>query len=283
MATALAWVNGGNWRGRSIWLVAPALILLLTIFIYPVGSLLLRSLSEPAWGLQNFKAIAAQPVYLRALANTVVISGSVTLICLLGGYPLAYSIAQAGRRLRRLLIFAVLIPFWSSILVRTFAWMVLLQQRGLINRTMMGLGLTDAPIVMVHNRIGVLVGMVHILLPFMALPLYAVMVRIDKTYTQAAASLGASPLRNFWRVYLPLSAPGVINGTVLVFVMGLGYFITPALLGGPGDTMIAQLIEQQVADFGQWGIAGALAVVLMLGVGVTFALLFRTRALVADK
>jgi putative spermidine/putrescine transport system permease protein len=109
------------------------------------------------------------------------------------------------------------------------------------------------------------------------------MVRIDKTYTQAAASLGASPLRNFWRVYLPLSAPGVINGTVLVFVMGLGYFITPALLGGPGDTMIAQLIEQQVADFGQWGIAGALAVVLMLGVGVTFALLFRTRALVADK
>jgi putative spermidine/putrescine transport system permease protein len=136
---------------------------------------------------------------------------------------------------------------------------------------------------MVHNRIGVLVGMVHILLPFMVLPLYAVMVRIDKTYTQAAASLGASPLRNFWRVYLPLSAPGVINGTVLVFVMGLGYFITPALLGGPGDTMIAQLIEQQVADFGQWGIAGALAVVLMLGVGVTFALLFRTRALVADK
>jgi putative spermidine/putrescine transport system permease protein len=152
-----------------------------------------------------------------------------------------------------------------------------------INQFLRYLDVISEPLALVHNTFGTVVATVHILLPFMVLPLYAVMVRIDKTYTQAAASLGASPLRNFWRVYLPLSAPGVINGTVLVFMMGLGYFITPALLGGPGDTMIAQLIEQQVADFGQWGIAGALAVVLMLGVGVTFALLFRTRALVADK
>jgi putative spermidine/putrescine transport system permease protein len=174
------------------------------------------------------------------------------------------------------LIFAVLIPFWSSILVRTFGWLVLLQQRGLINRWLMNLGLTDTPITMVHSRVGVLVGMVHILLPFMVLPLYAVMLRINPSYTQAAASLGATPVRNFWRVYLPLSWPGVVNGTVLVFVSGLGYFITPALLGGAGDTMIAQLIEIQVSEFGQWGIAGALALVLLFGVGVTFALLFRT-------
>jgi len=276
MATATTWIDRSTWRDRRIWLVAPALILLLTIFAYPVGTLLLRSISDPTWGLQNFKVIAQQPVYRSALTNTVVISGSVTLICLICGYPLAYSIAQAGSRLRRLLIFAVLIPFWSSILVRTFAWMVLLQRRGLINDTLMGLGLTDMPITMVHNRIGVLVGMVHILLPFMVLPLYAVMVRIDRTYSQAAASLGASPVRNFYRIYLPLSRPGVVNGVVLVFVMGLGYFITPALLGGAGDAMIAQLIEQQVADFGEWGVAGALSVILMFGVGVTFALLFRT-------
>jgi putative spermidine/putrescine transport system permease protein len=274
-ASALA-VESKIWRDRRIWLVAPALVLLLTIFAYPVGSLLLRSISEPTWGLQNFRTIAEQPVYRSALTNTVVISASVTLICLICGYPLAYSIAQAGGRLRRLLIFAVLIPFWSSILVRTFAWMVLLQRRGLINDTLTRLGLTDTPITMVHNRIGVLVGMVHILLPFMVLPLYAVMVRIDKSYGQAAASLGASPVRNFYRIYLPLSRPGVVNGTVLVFEMGLGYFITPALLGGAGDAMIAQLIEQQVADFGEWGIAGALSVILMFGVGVTFALLFRT-------
>ncbi|HTQ84415.1 MAG TPA: ABC transporter permease [Pseudolabrys sp.] len=256
-------------------LVVPALILLFCVFAYPVGSLLLRSLSDPVWGLQNFRAIIEQPVYFNALVNTVGISGSVTLICLLAGYPLAYTIAQASGRMQRLLIFSVLIPFWSSILVRTFAWLVILQHRGLVNRAIVGLGIVDAPITMVHNRIGVLAGMVHILLPFMVLPLYAVMVRINGTYTQAAASLGAPPLKNFFRVYLPLSWPGVVNGTVLVFVMGLGYFITPALLGGPGDTMIAQLIETEVSDLGRWGVAGALAVVLLFGVAVTFALLFR--------
>ncbi len=282
-ATKPAWAQTKNWRDRRALLVLPAFVLLLTVFGYPVGSMLLRSLSEPHWGLQNFKVIFQQPVYVRALVNTVVISGSVTLICLIGGYPLAYSIAQASGRLRRLLIFAVLIPFWSSILVRTFAWLVLLQQRGLINRSMIDIGVVSAPVTMVHNRIGVLVGMVHILLPFMVLPIYAVMVRINATYSQAASSLGAPPVKNFLRIYLPLSWPGVVNGTVLVFVMGLGYFITPALLGGPGDTMIAQLIETEVSDFGQWGIAGALAVVLLFGVGVTFALLFRAGNPVARK
>jgi putative spermidine/putrescine transport system permease protein len=258
---------------RHALLVLPALILIVGVFIYPVGRLLLRSVSEPVWGLQNFRELLAQPVYFNALVNTVVISGSVTLLCLLAGYPLAFTIARARGRVQRLLIFAVLIPFWSSILVRTFAWLVLLQSRGLVNRTLIDLGIIDTPIVMVHNRIGVLVGMVHILLPFMVLPLYSVMVRIDASYTNAAASLGARPVRNFLRVYLPLSWPGIINGTVLVFVMGLGYFITPALLGGAGDTMIAQLIEVEVADLGRWGVAGAL--VLMFGVTVTFALLFR--------
>jgi putative spermidine/putrescine transport system permease protein len=261
--------------GRA-WLVLPAFALLLVIFCYPVGKLLLRSFSYPHWGLQNFYVIATQPVFFSALKNTVIISGSVTILCLVCGYPLAYSIARAQGWLRRLLIFAVLIPFWSSILVRTFGWLVLLQQRGVINRSLMNLGITDAPVTMVHSRIGVLVGMVHILLPFMVLPLYAVMLRINPAYTQAAASLGATPVRNFWRVYLPLSWPGVVNGTVLVFVSGLGYFITPALLGGAGDTMIAQLIEIQVSEFGEWGVAGALALVLLFGVGVTFALLFRT-------
>ncbi|HSZ97766.1 MAG TPA: ABC transporter permease [Bradyrhizobium sp.] len=260
---------------RHALLVLPALILIVGVFIYPVGRLLLRSVSEPVWGLQNFRELLAQPVYFNALVNTVVISGSVTLLCLLAGYPLAFTIARARGRVQRLLIFAVLIPFWSSILVRTFAWLVLLQSRGLVNRTLIDLGIIDTPIVMVHNRIGVLVGMVHILLPFMVLPLYSVMVRIDASYTNAAASLGARPVRNFLRVYLPLSWPGIINGTVLVFVMGLGYFITPALLGGAGDTMIAQLIEVEVADLGRWGVAGALALVLMFGVTVTFALLFR--------
>lgn len=243
---------------RREWLVLPALALLVVVFAYPVGSLLLRSFTDPHLGFQNFVALFTQTVYARALLNTVIISASVTLICFVAGYPLAYSIARAKGQVRRLLVFAVLVPFWTSILVRTFAWLVLLQTKGVINRTILWLGLTDQPITLVHNRIGVLIGMVHILLPFMVLPLYSVMVRISDVYSQAAASLGASPVRNFLRVYLPMSWPGVANGTVLVFVMGLGYFITPALLGGAGDTMIAQLIETEVSQFGEWGVAGAL-------------------------
>jgi putative spermidine/putrescine transport system permease protein len=258
------------------WLVAPAAALLLVVFVYPVFWLLLRSFSDPVWGFQNFRILIDRPVYLRALWNTVVVSGTVTFFCLLLGYPLAYSIANAGPRLRRLLVFAVLIPFWTSLLVRTFAWMVLLQQKGLINQTLMQLGMIDRPLTLIYNRIGVIVGMVHILLPFMILPLYSVLTRIDPSYTSAAASLGAPPVRNFLRVYLPLSLPGVLTGTVLVFVVGLGYYITPALLGGPGDTMIAQLIEAQVAEFGRWGLAGALALILLLGTSVTFALVQRT-------
>jgi len=260
------------------WLVAPAATVLLVVFIYPVFWLLLRSFSDPAWGLQNFQALIDQPLYLRALGNTVVVSGTVTLFCLLLGYPLAYTIANAGQRLRRLLVFAVLVPFWTSLLVRTFAWMVLLQQKGLINQTLLQLGLIDRPLTLIYNRIGVIVGMVHILLPFMILPLYSVLTRIDPSFSSAAASLGAPPVRNFLRVYLPLSLPGVLTGTVLVFVIGLGYYITPALLGGPGDTMIAQLIEAQVAEFGRWGLAGALAVILLLGTSVTFVLVQRTLA-----
>lgn len=258
------------------WLVVPAAAVLLIVFVYPVFWLLLRSFSDPVWGLQNFQALIDQPLYLRALGNTIVVSGTVTFFCLLLGYPLAYTIANAGPRLRRLLVFAVLVPFWTSLLVRTFAWMVLLQQKGLINQALLQLGLIDRPLTLIYNRIGVIVGMVHILLPFMVLPLYSVLTRIDPSYSSAAASLGAPPMRNFLRVYLPLSLPGVLTGTVLVFVIGLGYYITPALLGGPGDTMIAQLIEAQVAEFGRWGLAGALGVVLLLGTSVTFVLVQRT-------
>src|SRR5262245_43235815 len=262
------------------WLALPAVLIVGVLFAYPVSWLVARSLTEPVVGLQNFKQLIETPVYLKALWNTIVISGSVTLVCVLLGYPLAYTMAHAGERLRRLLIFVVLIPFWSSILVRTFAWMVLLQQRGLINKTLVDyLGLIETPLTLIYNRTGVLIGISHILLPFMILPLYGVLSRIEPSLTQAAASLGAPPVRNFLRVYLPLSLPGLLAGSVLVFVMGLGYYITPALLGGPTDTMIAQLIEMQVADFGNWGLAAALSVVLLAG--TITALLFVNKSLIA--
>jgi putative spermidine/putrescine transport system permease protein len=261
------------------WLVLPALLIVGALFAYPVSWLLMLSITDPEPGLQNFRKLIEASIYFKALWNTVIISGSVTLLCVVLGYPIAYAMAHAGERQRRLLIFVVLVPFWSSILVRTFAWMVLLQQKGLINKTLIDyLGVVQTPLTLIYNRTGVLIGMSHILLPFMILPLYAVLSRIEPNLSQAAASLGAPPVRNFLRVYLPLSLPGLLAGSVLVFVMGLGYYITPALLGGPGDTMIAQLIEMQIADFGNWGLAGALAVVLLLGTVTTF--LFISRSLI---
>jgi len=259
------------------WLIVPAVLIVGVLFAYPVSWLLVLSVTDPEPTLRNFKMLIEAPVYLRALWNTILISGSVTLLCMLLGYPIAYTMAHVGDRLRRLLVFIVLIPFWSSILVRTFAWMVLLQQKGLINKALVDyLGLVETPLTLIYNRTGVLIGMSHILLPFMILPLYSVLSRIEPSLSQAAASLGAPPVRSFVRVYLPLSLPGLVAGSVLVFVIGLGYYITPALLGGPGDAMIAQLIEMQIADFGNWGLAGALAVILLLGTTMTFLLVSRS-------
>jgi len=267
-------------RDARGWLVTPAVLMVGVLFAYPVAALLLMSITSPQPGLQNFAKLAEAPVYLKSLWNTVVISGSVTLTCALLAYPIAYTMAHATARLRRLLLFFVLVPFWSSILVRTFAWMVLLQKKGLINKALIDyLGLIEMPLTLIYNRVGVVIGMSHILLPFMILPLYSVLTRIDPTLSNAAASLGAPPVRNFLYVYLPLSLPGLFAGSLLVFVMGLGYYITPALLGGPGDAMIAQLIEMQVADFGDWGLAGALSVVLLAGTCIVFV--FVNRSLLA--
>ncbi|HLI13925.1 MAG TPA: ABC transporter permease [Alphaproteobacteria bacterium] len=263
--------------GRA-WLVTPAVLLLLVVFLYPVGWLLLRSVNEPVWGLQNYASALQQPVYLRVFWNTIVISASVTALCLAIGYPVAYTMAHAGARARRFLVFIVLVPFWTSLLVRTFAWMVVLQRDGLINDMLIGLGLLKTPADLIYNRIGVLIGMVQVQLPFMILPLYSVLTKIDPLYTQAAATLGAPPWRNFLRVYLQLSLPGALTGCALVFIISLGYFITPALLGGRQDVMIAQLILIQIEDFGNWGLAAALAMILLVGTAISFALIRRATA-----
>ncbi|SMF36461.1 putative spermidine/putrescine transport system permease protein [Tistlia consotensis] len=256
-------------------LVLPACALLLVFFAYPVFWLLLRSISEPHWGFANFQVLYERSIYLKVLLNTVVISLLVTLCCAVIGYPLAYTMAHGGPRVRRLLTFVVLVPFWTSILVRTFAWMVILQRQGLINDLLLWLGLTERPLALVYNRTGVLIGMTQILLPFMIFPLYSVMLRIDRSCSWAAATLGAPPLRNFLRIYLPLSLPGLMTGGTLVFIVSLGYFITPALLGGQRDIMIAQLIEQQISNFGNWGLAGALSLVLLAGTALCLALVRR--------
>lgn len=244
-------------------------------FAWPVVRLLAQSFTQPVLGFANYEALVTHPVFAKVLWNTVVISGSVDILCLLIGYPVAYTMANTPPRLRRWLIFVVLVPFWSSVLVRSFAWMVLLQRNGLVNGMLMGVGLLHQPAQLVYNRTGVLIGMVQILLPFMIFPLYTTMTRIDPSCSNAAATLGATPVRCFLRVYLPMTLPGVLTGGVLVFVIALGYYIVPALLGGFGDTMVAQVIESQVSDFGNWGMAGTLSAVLLAGTCLTLALIMR--------
>ncbi len=246
-------------------LLLPAVALLVLLFVYPILRLLITSVYvDGHLSLEHYRRIVEVDVYLRVLRTTFTIALQVTLICLVLGYPLAYFLATLRPRTARLLMILVLIPFWTSILVRTYAWMVLLQRQGVVNQWLLSLGLIDEPLRMMYNRIGVLVGMSHVLLPFMVLPTYAVMRGIDRTLLRAAANLGASPFQSFLRVFFPLSLPGLTAGCLLVFILALGFFITPALMGGRTDMMIAQLIETQIRTQLNFSFAAALATVLLV-------------------
>lgn len=206
---------------------------------------------------------ADQAVFVDVLKRTFWISGVVTLACLLLGYPLAYLLATLPARTANLMLIAVLLPFWTSLLVRTAAWVVVLQREGVVNDMLLGLGVIEAPLQMIFNRVGVYVAMVHILLPFMILPLYSVMKGISPVYARAAASLGAPPWVAFRRVYLPQTVPGIGAGCLLVFVQALGYYITPALVGGADDQMISALIAFYASRTINWGMAAALSIMLL--------------------
>lgn len=205
-----------------------------------------------------------QRIYVAALQRTFFISFTVTLLCLVLGYPVAWLLANLPPRQSNRLMILVIVPFWTSLLVRTTAWYVLLQPNGVVNSLLMGLGVTSAPAALMFNRVGVLIGMTHVLLPFMILANYAVMRGISPVYQRAAVSLGAHPALAFWRIYVPQTLPGIGAGAFLVFVLAIGYYITPALLGGGGDEMISQLIALQMERQLNWGLAGALSVYLVL-------------------
>lgn len=254
-------------------LLLPTLLLLFVLFVYPIVRLIVTSVYDGNHlTLEHYRRIIEVDLYLRVLQTTFTIALQVTLLCLILGYPLAYFLATLRARTARLLMILVLIPFWTSILVRTYAWMVLLQRQGVFNRWLLELGLIDEPLRMMYNRIGVLVGMTHVLLPFMVLPAYAVMRGIDRNLLRAAYNLGASPFQAFLRVFLPLSLPGVAAGSLLVFILALGFFITPALMGGRTDMMIAQLIETQIRTQLNFSFAAALAAVLLVITLVIFAI-----------
>ena len=253
-------------------LALPAVVFLGVFFLVPLVAMSVRSVTDPPGaGLANYEQFFAQAVYLRVLVNTFWVAILATVTCLVIGYPFAYLMTIVPGRFAGLLLIAVLLPFWSSLLVRTFAWQVLLRDTGIINRFLLDLGLISEPLTLIRTTGGVIIGMSHILLPFMVLPLYAVMRRIDPEFGRAAANLGASPLTAFLRVFVPLSLPGVLAGCLLVFILALGFYITPALLGGLRDQMISQLIVQQIQQRLDWGFGTAMSVLL---VGITLVILF---------
>ena len=210
-------------------------------------------------------------VFRRILGRTLWISGMVTLICLLLGYPTAWYLSQQTDRKAAILLFLVLLPFWTSLLVRTVAWVVLLQREGVVNDALLRAGIVGEPLRMIYNRFAVYVAMVHVLLPFMILPLYSVMKAIPPTYLRAAASLGAPPLVAWIRVYLPQTLPGIGAGCLMVFIQALGYYVTPALVGGADDQMISYFVAFYASKTINWGMASALALVLLVATMALYA------------
>jgi ABC-type spermidine/putrescine transport system permease subunit I len=241
----------------------PLLLFLLALLGYPVGRVLVTGLAGDAGGAA-LRELATAPLYRDVLLRTLRISATVTLACLLLGYPVAYTLATAPRRLAMPLLVLVVVPFWVSLLARSFTWLVLLQRNGVVNQLLRAAGLSREPVPLVYNELGVHVGMAHILLPYMILMLYGVMRGVEPGLLRAAANLGASDWQAFRRVVLPLTLPGVAAGSLLLFVLGLGFFITPALLGGGKVTMVAVLIEASVRETLDWPLAAALSAALLL-------------------
>lgn len=262
-------------RGSGFDKAVPALVLLLAFFVVPVAALLSRSVTEPQLGLQNYLTLLGSSTYLRIFLNTFLVSGVVTLITALIAFPVAWLLAICTPLTARLLFSVILLSMWTNLLARTYAWMVLLQQTGLINRMLMASGLIDTPLQLTNNLVGVTIGMVYIMLPFMILPLYGIIKKIDPAILQAAALCGATKGQALRRVLLPLAMPGIASGALMVFVMSLGYFVTPSLLGGTANMMLAELIVQQVQSLVNWGMGGAAAFILLVVTLAIYALQLR--------
>ncbi len=262
-------------RERKFGYVVPALLLIVFFFIVPVTMLLLRSVLEPVPGMQNYAALLGSTTYLRVFLNTFLVAGVVTIVSIFVGYPVAWLLAIMPEKWSRIVLAIIILSMWTNLLARTYAWMVLLQRTGVINKTLMALGLIDKPLALVNNLVGVTIGMTYIMLPFVILPLMGVIRSIDPAILRAAALCGAGKLQCFLRVLLPLSLPGIAAGALMVFVMSLGYFVTPALLGGTSNMMLAELVAQFVQSLVNWGMGGAAALVLLVVTLTLYAIQLR--------
>ncbi|MGV2066485.1 ABC transporter permease [Agrobacterium sp. 22-226-1] len=251
-------------RSGNFTATLPALVLLVLFFVVPVLILLSRSVTEPVLGFGNYAALLGSSTYLKIFFNTFAVSALVTVVSLAIGFPVAWALAIMPARLASIVFAILLLSMWTNLLARTYAWMVLLQRTGVVNKTLMGLGIIDQPLALVNNLIGVTIGMTYIMLPFIIIPLYGVIRKIDPAILQAAALCGATRFQALTRILIPLAAPGMISGALMIFVMSLGYFVTPALLGGTANMMLAELIAQFVQSLVNWGMGGAAALVLLV-------------------
>lgn len=266
-----AWI-----QRRLYWaLVLPALLTVLVFYIYPLSRVMWISVSEPAFGLGNYALLFTSPAVQRILVTTARICVITSLLTLVLGYVVAYAMVHVGEEHRQWMLFCVLLTFWLSVLVRAFAWVMILRPEGPINAALLGLGLVNQPLALVRNELGVVIGMVHYMLPYAVLPLYANMQGIDRRLVAAARGLGATPFTAFRRVFLPLNMPGIVGAGLLVFVFSLGFYITPAILGGGRTTMIAEYIGIQILTTLRWGLATMLASTLLITVFLMLAITSR--------
>ena len=256
-------------------LIAPALVLMIGFYFYPLAKVLWISVTEPKPGLANYGLLFTSESVQRTLLTTARICIITTAITMLLGYVIAYAMIHAGERQLRWLTFCVLLPLWISVLVRAFAWVTLLRSNGLINQGLQGLGLISEPLALVRNELGVAIGMIHYMIPFAVLPLYSNMRTIDLRLVAAARGLGARPLSAFRRVFLPLSLPGIVGAGILIFIFSLGFYVTPAILGGGRVLMVSEYIGVQILNVIRWGLGAMLATTLLVSVLLLMATLAR--------
>jgi ABC-type spermidine/putrescine transport system permease subunit I len=266
--------------------IVPLAYMVILTFFSMIELFKLAIFDGSGFTLKYLTILISSPVYLQVLWLTVKTSFLVTVFTLIFGYPVAYLLVRTESAVwKKVILAGVLIPFWLSLLVRSFAWTILLQDQGVINKLLVELGLIERPLPLLYNTTGVIIGMTHVLLPYMVLSLYSVMAGIDQVLLQAAQGMGARPLRAFFQVFFPLTLPGVLSGSLLVFVLGVGFFTTPALLGGSNDMMISMLIQNNISTTLNWNLASALSLLLFV---VTMLLLLipyliiRNNAVVKD-
>jgi ABC-type spermidine/putrescine transport system permease subunit I len=257
-------------------LVTPLLGLLVFVFFLPIGWFLFQAISESSLSLlDQVRSVLLSPNITYVLWNTNLIALIVTLTVLLMAYPIAYALAYSNKLFFTLIIISVIVPYFTSVVVRTYSWMVILGRNGILNQLLLNWGIIDQPLELMYNRMGVIIGMAYVLLPYLVLTLFSAMKGIDYNLIRAAQSMGASGTYTFLKVFLPLSMPGLISGCLIVFILAIGFFITPALMGGSEDVMIAMLIQREIELNLNWPVAAMLSLALLAVTLVLYAIYYR--------